>query len=99
MRVIVRLAKSKQTILRVRPDEPLIKVFDALCNKVDIANRDVVEFTHPSHPGGPLNLKCTLNDYKLRELHLTAKSKSALQQCCCYLFCCVLFAVTALLEF
>nr|CAB3232501.1 protein cordon-bleu-like [Phallusia mammillata] len=75
VRLIVKLPRLRQSIIRVNPDIPLQTIFLSVCEKLklDAEKRSLVEFRHPQQPDIQLNPKHTLNDYNLREISLTDK--------------------------
>jgi len=75
VRLIVRLARFRQNILRVQPDVPLHTVFNLICEKLkfnDNAKRHH-ELRHPTQQDVILDMDQSLNHYSLREVYLAEK--------------------------
>lgn len=75
MRLLVRIARQRQSIIRVSPDVPLSTIFQTICDKLHLSEeaRAGLEFRHPTQNELTLQPKLTLSQYNLRELYLADK--------------------------
>ena len=75
VRLMVRLARFRQSVLRVHPDGPLSEVFCMICEKLkfDDNAKKRHELRHPTQHDLILDLEHSLNYYKIREVFLAEK--------------------------
>ncbi|XP_076822520.1 uncharacterized protein LOC143468922 [Clavelina lepadiformis] len=79
VRLIVRLARIRQSIIRVNPDVPLKNIFTIVGDKLNLNEeaKKQVELRHPVQTNVKLDPDLSLNHYNLREVYLVDKKSES----------------------